>query len=61
VLVVAEIVSREPAVPPDWSCTKPGLNEIPSPGDERPAVKLTEQQKPLRLVSVIVLVVEVPC
>ncbi len=52
-LLVAEIESVETAVPPD-SPTGLTLNDVPSPGEEIDAARLTKQQKPFEPDSVIV-------
>ncbi len=59
VLLVAEIESVEVAVPPDIP-TGLTLNEVPSPGEETEAVRLTKQQNPFKAESAIVVVEKDP-
>ncbi len=58
-LLVAEIESVDVDVPPD-SPTGLMLNEVPSPGEETDAVRLTKQQNPFKPESVIVAVEKDP-
>ena len=55
VLLVAEIESVDDAVPPD-NPTGLTLNEVPRPGEETEAVRLTKQQNPFKPESAIVVV-----
>ncbi len=58
--LLAETVSADVAVPLAGTFTGVTLNDAPIPVEEAAAVKLTEQQKPLMLDSVTVVLVDDP-